>query len=134
MSRTYTSRESDGGTFGQSIEPLALDSLGARWVITGLRSDSGFRTNLGLVNGGETAVGATFEAIRPDGTRLAETFVMLPPKSQSQWAAASLFPAADFEDAGAFTVVVKSTGAPTIFAYGSVVDRVSGDPVYLGGN
>ncbi|MFN2237789.1 MAG: PKD domain-containing protein [Thermoanaerobaculia bacterium] len=134
MSRTYTVRDSDGGTFGQSIEPLPLAALGARWVITGLRSDAGFRTNLGLVNAGETAVGATLGAIRADGTRMAEAFVMLPPKSQSQWAAASLFPAADFDDAGPFTVVVKSTGAPTLFAYGSVVDRISGDPVYLGGN
>jgi len=134
MSRTYTARDSDGGTFGQSIEPLPTNELGARWIITGLRSDAGFRTNLGLVNGGETAVGVTLEAIRLDGTRMAEAFVMLPPKSQSQWAASSLFPAADFEDAGSFTVVVKSTGAPTLFAYGSVVDRISGDPVYLGGN
>jgi PKD repeat protein len=134
MSRTYTTRHSDGGTFGQSIEPLSLDELGARWVITGLRSDAEFRTNLGLVNAGETAVGATLEAIRVDGTKIAEAFAILPPKSQSQWAAASLFPAANFDDAGSFTVVVKSTGAPTLFAYGSVVDRVSGDPVYLGGN
>jgi PKD repeat protein len=134
MSRTYTARDSDGGTFGQSIEPLPMSALGARWVITGLRSDAGFRTNLGVVNAGETAVGATLEAFRVDGTMLAEAFVMLPPKSQSQWSAASLFPAASFEEAGPFTVVVKTTGAPTLFAYGSVVDRISGDPVYLGGN
>ena len=102
-------------------------------MITGLRSDDGFRTNLGVVNGGDSWIGATVEAYGPEGGMIAQASITMPPKSHSQWSASSLFPALDAEKLGPFTVVVTSTAGPSIFAYGSVVDRVSGDPIYLAG-
>ncbi|HEY2322981.1 MAG TPA: PKD domain-containing protein, partial [Thermoanaerobaculia bacterium] len=46
-SRTYTP-SATGGTYGQSIDPIA--AFGSDMYVTGLRSDTGFRSNVGFVN------------------------------------------------------------------------------------
>lgn len=132
-SRTYTSRE-DGGTFGQSIGGVRHDGFRGEAIVPGLRSDGSFRTNVGFVNGGTAHLGVTVQIIAADGRVIAETFLTVAPLSQVQLPLGSLFPALeDPENVGTFTVVGRALGEPTLFVYGSVVDRASGDPIFVAG-
>jgi PKD repeat protein len=131
-SRTYTTRGSDGGTLGQAIGMTAAREFGDRAIVTGLASDSRFRTNLGLVNSGDSAIGVTLRLVAPDGRQLATAFVTVPARSQVQAAAANLFTSVSFANLGNFTVVAE-TPARTMYAYGSVIDNQSGDPIFISG-
>lgn len=132
-SRTYT-KQPGGGTFGQSIDPVPTTRLRLESVVTGLRSDSEYRTNIGLVNGSEQELDVVVTAVDEEGEHLAESFVSLAPLSQIQLALAKLFPSlADPETLGTFTLIARAVDRVALIAYGSVVDRKSGDPIYIAG-
>ncbi|MEO8034139.1 MAG: PKD domain-containing protein [Acidobacteriota bacterium] len=128
-SRTYTTA-ADGGTYGQSIDPIAAYSRDV--YVTGLRSDSSFRSNLGFVNGGDISLPATLQLLASDGRVLATSSLTLSPRSQTQSSMASLFPALSSTGVGTFTLVAHA-GSASLFAYGSIVDNASGDPVFYAG-
>ncbi|MGH9457519.1 MAG: PKD domain-containing protein [Thermoanaerobaculia bacterium] len=131
-SRTYTTRASDGGTFGQAVPAIALDDPETSLVIAGLRSDARFRANVGFVSHADVPTGVSIQAIAPDGTPLAESFVPLAPRTHLQMPLASLFPSLPNADTiGEVTLVARPSGDPSILLYGSVVDRASGDPVFI---
>jgi PKD repeat protein len=129
-SRTYTTN-STGGTFGQSVDPIG--SFGGDQYVTGLRSDSAFRTNAGFVNSGDTSIGVNVSLLSSSGATIATGFVSLPPKSQIQYSLGALFQGLDVSALGSVTLQAHTDSAPTMFAYGSIIDNVSGDPVYFGG-
>jgi PKD repeat protein len=131
-SRTYTTRGFDSGTLGQAIGMTAAREFGDRAIVTGLTSDTRFRTNLGLVNSGDSAIGVTLRLIAPDGRQLATAFATVQARSQVQAAAANLFPSVSFANLGSFTVVAE-TPVRTMYAYGSVIDNQSGDPIFISG-
>ena len=60
-------------------------------------------------------------------------FVGLSPKTQVQYSLGTLFPGVDVNALGNVTLQAHTDSAPTMFAYGSIIDNVSGDPVYFGG-
>ena len=126
-SRTYTSVES-GGTFGQSVDPIA--ALRSTLFVPGLRNDSAFRSNLGFVNGGNETETFTVTVLSPSGTELARNTLTLAPKAQVQYSVASLFPNVN---ASSFTLSVQGDANAQLFAYGSMVDNASGDPVFFAG-
>ncbi len=129
-SRTYTTSDS-GGTYGQSIDPIragARDSF-----VTGLRSDSSYRSNLGLVNTADQAIGVTVSLFSPNGQTLAGTNINLQPKSSIQTSVSALFPALNAAALGSFTLQAHTDSAATLFAYGSIIDNLSGDPVFYAG-
>jgi len=126
-SRTYTSVET-GGTYGQSIDPIL--GLGATSSIPGLRNDASFRSNLGFVNGGTETETFTVMVLSPFGTELARNTVTLNAKEQRQYSVGSLFPNVN---ASSFTLTVQGDENAKLFAYGSMVDNVSGDPVFFAG-
>lgn len=129
-SRTYTTTVG-GGTYGQSIDPVttfANDSY-----VPGLRSDSSFRSNVGFVNGGDAPMTVTATLLSDSGGVLGTTQVGLAPRSQVQYAVGALFPAANNPRAGTLTLVAHADGSPNLFAYGSIIDNASGDPVFFGG-
>jgi PKD repeat protein len=128
-SRTYTTTTS-GGTYGQSIEPIA--AFGSDAFVPGLRSDFAFRSNVGFVNDSDTTIGVTATLLASNGQTLASAFVQLPPKSVSQSSIASLFPGIDAGSLGTFTLQAHNDGGQ-MFAYGSIVDNGSGDPVFFAG-
>ena len=129
-SRTYTTN-SIGGTFGQSVDPIG--SFSSDQYVTGLRSDSAFRTNVGFVNGGDTSIGLNVALLSSSGATIATGFVGLSPKTQVQYSLGTLFPGVDVNALGNVTLQAHTDSAPTMFAYGSIIDNVSGDPVYFGG-
>jgi PKD repeat protein len=129
-SRTYITTD-NGGTYGQSIDPVA--SFGNDSFVPGLRSDSSFRSNVGFVNGGDTQLTISATLLSDTGAVLGTTQIGLSPRSQVQYAVGALFPAANNPRAGTLTLLAHADGPANLFAYGSIVDNASGDPVFYGG-
>lgn len=127
-SRTYTS-VSTGGTFGQSIDPVA--AFASRVFVPGLRNDGSYRSNVGFVNGGSETESFDVILLSPSGTELARKGVTLTPGQQLQTAVSGLFPNTTL--AAGFTMQVEGDGNAKLFAYGSMVDNGSGDPVFFAG-
>ena len=128
-SRTYT--PGNGGTYGQAIEPVR--SFASDADIPGLRSDGAFRSNVGFVNGGDAAMPVQTTLLSSSGQTIASAIVQLAPKSQVQISLAALFPGVDVASLGSVTLHAHTDSGPQLFAYGSVVDNRSGDPVFYGG-
>ncbi|HVT44497.1 MAG TPA: proprotein convertase P-domain-containing protein [Thermoanaerobaculia bacterium] len=128
-SRTYN-RVAEG-TYGQFIpaaEPTALIARGGdRLVIPQLRSDAGFRSNIGFaeVEGGGGTV--RVEIFDGDGALVSTREVEVPPFGHLQF---PLVTGGDLVAARAEVAVVS--GEARIAAYGSVIDNRSGDPIYVG--
>lgn len=127
-SRTYTS-VATGGTFGQSIDPVA--SFASRVFVPGLRNDGSYRSNVGFVNGGSEAETFNVILLSPSGTELARKAVTLSPGQQTQTSVTGLFPNTSLPSG--FTMQVEGDGNAKLFAYGSMVDNASGDPVFFAG-
>jgi PKD repeat protein len=124
-SRTYTTVAA-GGTYGQSIDPVA--ALQSSMFVPGLRNDGSFRSNIGFVNGGDETETLTVIVLSQSGTELARTTISLAPKAQVQYGVSALFPNVN---ASAFTLAVQGDTNAQLFAYGSMVDNASGDPVFF---
>ena len=129
-SRTYTT-DGNGGTFGQSIDAIA--AYGSTQYVPGLRSDSSFRTNAGFVNNSDQTIGVTLSLISSSGATIANGFVALPPQSQAQYGLGSLFPTVNLNTLGNVTLQAHTDNGAVLFAYGSIVDNASGDPVFFAG-
>ena len=131
-SRTYTTADGvNGGTYGQSIDPVT--SFSRQAYVAGLRSDTSFRSNIGLVNASAETMGVTLELLSTTGQTIATAFVQLAAKSQTQSSLASLFPNVNAAAVGSFTLLARTDSATGLFAYGSIVDNASGDPVFFAG-
>jgi PKD repeat protein len=130
-SRTYTTAPS-GGTYGQSID--ATQAFGSDGYVTGLRSDDDFRSNIGFVNGSDSTIGVTATLLASSGTTVATAFVQLPPHGQVQYSLGALFLTnVNVASLGAVTVQAHTDSGAVLFAYGSIVDNHSGDPVFYAG-
>ncbi len=129
-SRSYTT-DVNGGTYGQSVDPVA--AFGRDMYVTGLRSDVSFRSNVGFVNGGGELVAVSVRLLASSGQVVAATQLMLGASSQAQYSLASLFPGVNVAGVGTVTLHARTDGAPTLFAYGSIIDNASGDPVFFAG-
>lgn len=129
-SRTYTTT-SGGGTYGQSID--AVQSFGSDSDVPGLRSDGAYRSNVGFVNGGDSTIGIVATLLSPSGQTVASAFVQVAPRSQTQYSLGALFPGIDIGSLGSVTLHAHTGSGPALFAYGSIVDNLSGDPVFYGG-
>jgi PKD repeat protein len=127
-SRTYTSTE-NGGTYGQAIDPAT--AFGNTAYVPGLRNDGSYRSNVGFVNGSDNTETFFVKALSPSGTEMASTTITVLPGGQAQAAISALFP--NLGSVGNFTLAVIGDGDAKIFAYGSMVDNASGDPVFFAG-
>jgi PKD repeat protein len=129
-SRTYTTTAA-GGTYGQSIDPIG--SMGYDSVVPGLRSDNAYRSNIGFVNVSDSTINVGVLLLSPDGQELGAASVTLLPRSQTQTALAALFPGINGQTFASCTLQAHTNDAPGLFAYGSIVDNGSGDPVFFAG-
>jgi len=128
--RTYTTA-ANGGTFGQSID--ATQSFANDNYVPGLRSDSAFRSNVGFVNGSDGTIGVIATLLSPSGQGLASAFVQLGPRAQAQYSLGALFPNVNVSSLGTVTLQAHTDNGAVLFAYGSLVDNASGDPVFFAG-
>src|SRR3954451_5753970 len=129
-SRTYITAD-NGGTYGQSVDPVTAFSNDS--FVPGLRSDTSFRSNVGFVNGGDTQLTITATLLSDTGAVLGTTQIGLSPRSQIQYGVGALFPAANTPRFGTLTLLAHVDGPSNLFAYGSIIDNASGDPVFFGG-
>ena len=125
-SRTYTS-VAGGGTYGQSIDPVT--AFVSRMYVPGLRNDSDYRSNAGFVNGGASAATFAVRAISEEGVELGRTTVLVGANGVVQSSLAALFPNLAAHEG---SITLEATGQD-LFAYGSMVDNKSGDPVFFAG-
>ena len=128
-SRTYTP-SANGGTYGQSIDPV--QAFGSDMYVTGLRSDNSFRSNVGFVNNSDQTIAISLTLIASSGTPVANGLIALAPRSQAQSALSSMFPGVAISSLGSVTLQAHSDSG-AMFAYGSMVDNTSGDPVFFAG-
>lgn len=127
--RTYTTRVTDGGTSGQSVTPAVLSAFSRDSVVTGLKSSTAYRTNLGFVNSGDAAISASVQLVSGTGAVVANAMVSVPARSQLQYAFTNLFPGVNAATLGNFTMKVHTDSAATLLAYGAVIDNISGDSI-----
>jgi hypothetical protein len=134
-SRTFN--QTDTGTYGQFIgavdtgqaitagRPGRIIQLSQR---AGL--DSGYRSNLGLLNCTDADLSVTVDLYLADATPVGAVDVTLEPFMYRQVDRIFTTVTSDAVDDG-FAVVSIADGNGFLFAYGSVVDNRTGDPIYI---
>ena len=135
VGRTYD--ETPAGTYGQLITPYApssaVESGGeARLIQLAHAADrsSGFRTNVGLVNTGSHSGEVDVELWRGDGTQLGTQVATLRVGESVQLN--DIFRSVTSADVGDAYAIVKPAGTGVrALVYASVVDNLSGDPVFV---
>jgi hypothetical protein len=133
--RTYNNQPA--GTFGQFIPGFPVSRAvaagqEARLVQLSQSGDpsTGFRTNLGLTSASSKAITIAYSLYRGDGTLLGLQSRALPPYGYIQ--IANVFNAVStIGVAEGFIVLRTTTDGGAFFAYASVVDNRSGDPIYV---
>ncbi len=131
-SRTYNDQGEDG-TYGQFIVGFPLDDALTHATasrLVQLISTEDYRTNIGFVNLGGESITVEISLYRGDGSSLGSDSYNLRPFEYTQindiiW---------DFsEDAidDVFAVVLSNTADARFFAYASVIDNRTGDPVFI---
>lgn len=137
MATMRTFNDQATGTFGQFIpgQPQGgaiVQGQQARLImlVQSVSTTTGFRSNLGVVN----AVGSTMvvkvDLYRGDGTLLGTQTVSLRPFEHKQIdKVLTLVTSAEVAEGYAVLQTTTQTGA--FFAYASVIDNRSGDPIYI---
>ena len=130
-SRTYN-KSTVEGSYGQDVPavPSAEFANSSQTLIfTGLLGGSQFRTNVGLFNPSDSAMDVTLELRTLNGTLLGSRTQNLQPGFTTQindvfsWLGVNLIDEA--------IITMKSSGTGNYVAYASVIDSLSGDPVYI---
>jgi hypothetical protein len=128
---TYT-RNGDGGSLGQGIPAFPEEAClktGEAAVLPGLVRSPEFRSNVGFAGSGPAKTEIALEVHASDGTLLGTRTFDLPVSGHLQ---AGDF-LAGFGDRleGVWVVVRSGSAGACIFAYASVVDNRTGDPVFV---
>ncbi|MEO8215759.1 MAG: hypothetical protein ABI718_01635 [Acidobacteriota bacterium] len=133
-SRTYTPSGNAAcpGSYGQFIPGVDSGTALSRSVIPNVTISGspavGFRTNLGFVNPTAGSITVVVTLRSADGSNAGSGTVTLPPLGFLQQSASDLFKVTSPDSTNDFVEIAAS--AP-IFAYASVVDNESGDPVFI---
>lgn len=131
--RVYNDQIAAGeGTFGQYVTAVSMDEaimVGAVEFLSNepLSTGSGYRSNIGWFNPNASDVEVSFSAWDADGTLLGSKAQTAGMQALGQKRLDQLWPSlADYGD-----LYVTFTASAPIFVYGSVVDNVSGDAIYI---
>ncbi len=130
-SRTYNAAGAEG-TYGQFIPAFTRAQAlapGEEGVLLQLQENSGFRSNVGLINVSGETVDVQVDLYRGSGSHVAVWAKTLAPFEVVQ--ATRIF---DTVGAGTvdngFAVVKVTSSSGEVMAYASVVDNGTGDPIY----
>ncbi|MCD4748466.1 MAG: PKD domain-containing protein [Thermoanaerobaculales bacterium] len=134
-SRTFNTIKK--GTYGQFLAGNPIDeaiSFGQEARIVQLAQDptdtEGFRTNVGFVNMGSSAIDVNCELYRGNGTFLDTVTTRLQPYEHDQ--ISRIFHQATVDEiSNGFVVLKTSDPGGSFVAYASVIDNRSGDPIYI---
>jgi len=134
-SRTYNTTSS--GTYGQfiagALEGTTVGTSQHGRVVQLSQSTSasnGYRTNLGLVNTTSKTLSVRVDFYRSNGSSLGSKSYGLDPYEMRQIDKVFTKVTGSAVDDG-YLIVSTSTSGGSFFAYGSVVDNRTGDPVYI---
>lgn len=134
-SRTYTlsaDPASCPGTFGQFAPAFDLGDASARSILANIIFSpslaGGFRTNVGLVNPTEAGVTVNLTLRSGQGASLRTQSVTLLPLQHYQLALTLLFSTGELAASNAF---IELSAPVPFFAYASVIDNESGDPIFV---
>jgi hypothetical protein len=128
--RIYT--YSGAGTVGQQVDAIHEEGFFERGSILGLRQDADFRSNIGLFNPQPVEAWMGLTLRRSDGTKIAETAVLVPPRGYVQKNLAVFFPDVELEEGKVLTLTVDA-GNLDVFAFAAVIDNLSQDPTFSPG-
>ena len=131
-SRTYN--DDPSGTYGQLIPASPLvDAAGpdATVVLAGLRSDGGFRTNIGLTSTGLFPATCRLDFYDNDGAEIGMTAAELPVRGFTQ---IERVLGGELGYTGEAWAEVSCSDPSSFFAHASVVDGLTGDPIYIPGS
>jgi hypothetical protein len=134
-SRLYTPAASSA-TVGMGVAGVPVSSASASAVLQGLSHSAdpttGFRTNLGAYNGNDLPQQVTFVLYEQGGSELARRTLSVPARTPVQLSNAfqALGIRRDVRDA--YCTVTAEGGLP-LFAYATVTDNRSQDPMFVAG-
>lgn len=129
MSSRTVNRTADG-TFGLTIPSVKETAgFGGRLIVSQIRRNLRFRTNLGLAELSGKGSEATIRVRDREGALVGSLSVQLEPFTQRQVPLASFVAVTELESAWA--EVVPSGQDDLVAAYGSVVDNRTGDSVFV---
>lgn len=128
-SRTFTT--GDSGTYGQSVPDVQPETLEKTLYVTGIQSSSAFRTNIGLVNRGASAVAATLTLYNASGSTIATKNITLPGNNFQQLTLAGLFPETAGRTYAALSMRIVAASQAAVSVYASVIDNRTQDPIYI---
>lgn len=138
--RTYTVDAAGIGSYGQLIPAVRLDSAPqsgetpGSYVVPGLEISSRYRTNLGLVNPSTQPIQATVTVTDDSmlGFPIGQFTIDIAPYALKQLSdLATRVPA--LANGRPFSVRIATAGNASLVVYGSMIDQVSNDPVYVPG-
>jgi hypothetical protein len=134
IARTYN--QTATATFGQMLPGITLSQVigpDQVAVIPQLKQNDAFRSNLGVLNAGDTACQVLVRLFGPDGTRLG-TEVILAVEPGRYFQANNIF-GSQYTGAGprrlAYATVEVLSAGGQVWAFGSVVDNSTGDPTTI---
>jgi PKD repeat protein len=131
--RTY-SDQTAAGTFGQGIPAFAKESSNVRpdrpAFVPGVRSDPSYYTNLGLVAVSDEVTEVAIQLLHPNtGEVLTQrSYVLEPDQSKIIPRVIAEYLGSD-ASLGTLKIIIQSGGP--VWAYGSVVDKLTNDPEYV---
>ncbi len=130
-SRTFNDAGA-AGTFGQYIPAVNISSAAPAGDlrIHGLGGDGASRSNVGIVNFGDTAATATLSVIDPTGQKVGtDVIVSIDPRTATQ--KNRINELAGVPNLTFFSVAATSTSP--IFVYASKLDNLTSDPIFVPG-
>jgi hypothetical protein len=132
-SRTFTP-SAGGGSFGQAVpgiqdRNLLSDATTPVAVLTGLREDASYRTNLVLANASQVSITLVVAATGSGGAAIGSKSYLLPPLGMTQSSSFLLLSEFGEQWRSDVTVTVRSATPGTSFtAYATVIDNATNDP------
>ena len=124
----------DVGTFGQfipSLDRTVALSPGVSGGLAQLQEDSAFRTNIGLLNITPSEIEVSIRMFYGDGTLAGSIQPTLLPFEMVQYNRIFSNQAGASDVHSGYAIVSVETEGGEVLSYASVVDNLSGDPIYV---
>jgi PKD repeat protein len=135
---TRTYNQTVTGTFGQFIPAIRLDSVGGgsavdsgKYYMAGLRNDASYRTNLGFLNPGLSAMPATVTVYDDTGEKVGSFTKTLQPFQLTQFPVNAPDAVPDLKGDRPFSVEIDVPTGQWVIAYASFISAKSNDPVFI---
>jgi hypothetical protein len=135
MASARTGSAGGGGSYGQYIEGIDAETAAGpgqdRYLIQ-LQNDDTDRTNIGIASACAIPIMVDVGLFAADGSSLGDLQLQVDPFASVQ--VNDVFSRKGLDDVNdAFAVVSSATGGAAFFAYASVVDNGSNDPIFVPG-